>query len=196
MPSADDLHDLRGAGASPYDSEMPTDLDGCIKESAHALGQPRVYDDTYLEMETSHASTPDPADFAVQGARHGQHLSSPAEACTMAGLLSRALIMFTCGVGGPWLSGLGIASCTVTKGLVLAAAELQSASSGSRAHSPLPWRQRAACSTGARRSPTYISVPVVARALTMPLVTRHPRVVRPRPDGGTPSLLGPLGTLT
>ena len=123
MLSADDLHDLRGAGASPYDSEMPTDLDGCIKESAHALGQPRVYDDTYLEMETSHASTPDPADFAVQGARHGQHLSSPAEACTMAGLLSRALIMFTCGVGGPWLSGLGIASCTVTKGLVLAAAD-------------------------------------------------------------------------
>ena len=89
MLSADDLHDLRGAGASPYDSEMPTDLDGCIKESAHALGQPRVYDDTYLEMDISHVSTPDHADFAVQGARHGQHLSSPAEACTMAGLLSR-----------------------------------------------------------------------------------------------------------
>ena len=41
----------------------------------------------------------------------------------MAGLLSRVLIMFTCGVGGPWSSGLGIASCTVTKGLVLAAAD-------------------------------------------------------------------------
>ena len=41
----------------------------------------------------------------------------------MAALLLRAQIMFTCGVGGPWSSGLGVASPKVTKGLVLAVAD-------------------------------------------------------------------------
>lgn len=42
----------------------------------------------------------------------------------------------------------------------------------------------------------YLSVPAVARALTMPLNTRHPQVILegvsvPDRGGGTPSLLGP-----
>ena len=102
---------------------MATELDGRIEESAPTLGQPRVYGVTYLTVELGHVPTQDPDVVAAQGARHGGHVSAPAEACSMAGLLKRALIMFTSGLGGPWSSGLGIASPNVTKGLVLAAAD-------------------------------------------------------------------------
>ena len=122
-PSADDLHGLQGACASPDSSEMATDLDGCMEESAPTLGEPRVYDDTCLAVEMTRVPTPDPELYTLQGSQHGQRLPPSANPGTAAALLLRARIMFTGGVGGPWSSGLGIASPKVTKGLVAAAAD-------------------------------------------------------------------------
>ena len=89
----------------------------------HALQEVEVYvcDPTAEGIPAGIAL--DPVVDAVQGARHGQRSAPAADACTAAALLKRAIIMLTGGKGGPWSSGLGIASRTVNKGLVLAASE-------------------------------------------------------------------------
>ena len=124
MPlNADALHLPCGVPAALEDSETPTDVGSCTQESAQLLGDSRVRDRTGIGIDECRLPNPDPAVVAVQGALHGVLLPSTTDACSMAALLVRAIIMFTGGVGGPWSSGLGVATPKVTKGLLLAAAE-------------------------------------------------------------------------
>ena len=113
-PLTDDLHSLHAVRAPPDDSGTPTDLGARMEESAQNHELPRVRDGHGMQVDGGYVPTSDPEVIAVQGSRHGLHVSSPAEACTMEALLKRALVMFTSGVGGPWSSGLGIASCGST----------------------------------------------------------------------------------
>ena len=67
--------------------------------------------------------------------------------------------------------------CYVQKSVALISAMWSRRACGLADDRAALWRPSTLCSTLARER-SYFFVPLVARALTMPLVTRHPRVVR------------------
>ena len=122
-PATDRLPPTDAAHAITEAFTDATDLEVVGEESPMEVSPPRVQDGIGMECDAMPMRGLDPGADASQRCHHGVPAVPPHEGCTAAVLLMRALIMFTGGVGGPWSSGLGVASAKITKGLVMAAAE-------------------------------------------------------------------------
>lgn len=118
----DDIPSPYGARGTIQSTANVTEVDMVLEESAADAPLPRVQAGMAMTNEDVVAVDTDPDVDAAQRAHHGMPAQAPYEGCTASAMLLRALIMFTAGVGGPWSSGLGVASAKITKGLILAAA--------------------------------------------------------------------------